>query len=265
MNEKLQEAVALYKKGDKAQAMKLLAEIVRQEPNNSVAWYGLALCLDEADKKVYCLKKVLSLDPTHKKAQQLLEKLQPAQPTEREIIGVQGLPAQNDQQAVERFQGERSKGINSPQTQPSDKQSSFQSKYLTAVAGIGIMLGTIFTWAVDESQARGIINRYSGWDETHGLFTFVVGLVIIFLAFFGRTNSGKANSPISSFLGIVTLLANFLWVLNSHCADLGAYFGDPNAVCYVVGKGFGYNLSMLSLFLGFIFGLIPNPKNQISD
>lgn len=88
----------LYKKGDKAQASKLLAEIVRQEPNNSVAWYGLALCLDERDKKIYCLKKVLSLDPTHEKARQLLEKLQgnekapnvqktvsatPALPTER--------------------------------------------------------------------------------------------------------------------------------------------------------------------------------------
>ncbi len=76
MNEKLQEAVSMYKKGDKAQALKLLAEIVRQEPNNSVAWYGLALCLDEPDKKIYCLNRVLSLDPTHKKAQQLLEKLQ---------------------------------------------------------------------------------------------------------------------------------------------------------------------------------------------
>jgi len=76
MKEKLQEAVSLYKKGDKPQALKLLAGIVRQEPNNSVAWYGLALCLDDLDKKVYCLKRVLSLDPSHKKAQQILEKLQ---------------------------------------------------------------------------------------------------------------------------------------------------------------------------------------------
>jgi tetratricopeptide (TPR) repeat protein len=76
MTEKLQEAVSLYNKGDKPQALKLLAEIVKQEPNNSDAWYGLALCLDDPDKKVYCLKRVLSLDPSHKKAQQSLEKLQ---------------------------------------------------------------------------------------------------------------------------------------------------------------------------------------------
>ncbi len=46
MSEKLQEAVSLYKKGDKPQAMKLLTEIVKQEPDNSIAWYVLALCID---------------------------------------------------------------------------------------------------------------------------------------------------------------------------------------------------------------------------
>ena len=75
MSEKLKEAALLYNKGDKPQALKLLAEIVKQEPNNLDAWYGLALCLDDHDKRVYCLIRVLSLDPSHKKAQQSLEKL----------------------------------------------------------------------------------------------------------------------------------------------------------------------------------------------
>ena len=75
MDERLKEAESLYKQGNKSQAAKLLAEIVRQDPNNYMAWYGLALSLDEYDKKAYCLKKVLSLNPSHQKAQQLLEKL----------------------------------------------------------------------------------------------------------------------------------------------------------------------------------------------
>jgi len=75
-NEKLQEAVSLYKSGDKAQASELLSEIVRQEPGNSLAWYGLALCLDEISKKAYCLKKVLAIDPSNQKAHQLLAKLE---------------------------------------------------------------------------------------------------------------------------------------------------------------------------------------------
>lgn len=76
MNEKLQEAATLYKKGDKSQALKLLAEIVKQEPNNSDAWYGLALCLDDPEKKVYCLKRVLSINPLHEKAQLILVELE---------------------------------------------------------------------------------------------------------------------------------------------------------------------------------------------
>ena len=75
IDEKLKEAESLYKEGNKAQAAKLLAEIVRQDPNNYMAWYGLALSLDEYDKKVYCLKKVVSLNPSHQKAHQLLGKM----------------------------------------------------------------------------------------------------------------------------------------------------------------------------------------------
>lgn len=76
MDEKLNEAISLYKQGNKIQAAKLLSEVVQQDPNNSTAWYGLALCLNETDKKIYCLKRVLELDSSNQKAQQLLEKLQ---------------------------------------------------------------------------------------------------------------------------------------------------------------------------------------------
>jgi hypothetical protein len=95
MSEKLQEAVSLYNKGDKSQALKLLSEIVKQEPNNSVAWYGLSLCLDDPDKKIYCLKRVLSLDPSHMKAQQSLEKLQAGEKSQshQKITESQPLPS----------------------------------------------------------------------------------------------------------------------------------------------------------------------------
>lgn len=80
MNEdKLKQAVLLYKQGNKPQAARLLGEIVHQDPNNSNAWYGLALSLDEIDKKIFCLNKVLALEPSHQKAMQLLEHLQKEQ------------------------------------------------------------------------------------------------------------------------------------------------------------------------------------------
>lgn len=77
MNEdKLKQAELLYKQGNKSQAANLLGEIVRQDPNNSSAWFGLALSIDESDKKIFCLKKVVALEPSHQKALQLLKQLQ---------------------------------------------------------------------------------------------------------------------------------------------------------------------------------------------
>jgi hypothetical protein len=75
MNTKLEEASLLYKIGNKPQAAKLLAGIIQTEPNNSAAWYGLALCLDDVDKKTFCLKRVRGLDPSNRTAQQILEDL----------------------------------------------------------------------------------------------------------------------------------------------------------------------------------------------
>jgi hypothetical protein len=75
MNDTLREAVELFNKGEKQQAAKLLGALVIQEPNNASAWYGLALCLDETEKKIYCLQKVLSIYPNHTKARQAIEKL----------------------------------------------------------------------------------------------------------------------------------------------------------------------------------------------
>jgi hypothetical protein len=76
MNTKLEEASSLYKIGDKSQAAKLLAEIVQADPNNSIAWYGLALCIDDVDKKIFCLRRVRGLDPSNRTAQQILEDLE---------------------------------------------------------------------------------------------------------------------------------------------------------------------------------------------
>jgi hypothetical protein len=75
MNDTLREAFDLFNKGEKQQAAKLLGALVIQEPKNVSAWYGLALCLDEPEKKIYCIQKVLSIDPNHTKARQAIEKL----------------------------------------------------------------------------------------------------------------------------------------------------------------------------------------------
>jgi len=69
------QAADLYKQGDKEQACRLLSELVDIEPRNASAWYGLAVCLNDQDRKVDCLHKVLEINPEHQKAKQLLERL----------------------------------------------------------------------------------------------------------------------------------------------------------------------------------------------
>jgi tetratricopeptide (TPR) repeat protein len=74
-NDQLQQAFNLYQSGNKNQACEMLKILVKQEPGNANAWYGLAICLDEESKKRYCLEKVLAIDPGHQKARQLMDKL----------------------------------------------------------------------------------------------------------------------------------------------------------------------------------------------
>lgn len=74
-NEVLQQAAVFYKQGDKESAAKLLVQLVKDEPNNADAWYGLAMCLDQTERKRYCLQKALAINPESHRAKQALEKL----------------------------------------------------------------------------------------------------------------------------------------------------------------------------------------------
>jgi hypothetical protein len=62
-SEQLNSAIATIKSGDKATGSRLLAKIILAEPSNETAWIWLATCVDDVEKKKYCLKKALSLNP----------------------------------------------------------------------------------------------------------------------------------------------------------------------------------------------------------
>ncbi|MEW5868395.1 MAG: YIP1 family protein [Chloroflexota bacterium] len=74
-HQSLAEAIAHLKAGRKSQAQSILGRLVQQEPSLADGWLWLAACFDDREKQVYCLKKVLSLDPGHEKAQRALAKL----------------------------------------------------------------------------------------------------------------------------------------------------------------------------------------------
>lgn len=75
MDGKLTQAIGLFNSGKKREAAIILEEIVRNDPKNSIAWYGLALCQTEKEKTIEYLKKATSFDPDNEKARKLLEKI----------------------------------------------------------------------------------------------------------------------------------------------------------------------------------------------
>jgi len=72
--DKLQQAVALIKSGDKKGGQNLLIDIVNSDPKNETAWLWLASVVSQ-DKRAFCLEKVLSINPNNLQAKQYLQKL----------------------------------------------------------------------------------------------------------------------------------------------------------------------------------------------
>jgi len=71
----IQHAISWAKAGNKEAARKALSEVVRQEPNNARAWYLLSQVIEDKEKVIYCLQKVLVLLPDNQHAKERLTQL----------------------------------------------------------------------------------------------------------------------------------------------------------------------------------------------
>ena len=71
----VQRGLDLCKKGKREEARRIFVQSLLQEPNNALAWYGLAVCLSQREHKIESLRRSLSIDPTNEQAQQLLQSL----------------------------------------------------------------------------------------------------------------------------------------------------------------------------------------------
>lgn len=72
----LQQAMTAARAGQKAEAQSLLKQLVNQEPKNARAWYLLSQVVEQPEQQIYCLKKVLEIDPDNQHASLRLEQLQ---------------------------------------------------------------------------------------------------------------------------------------------------------------------------------------------
>ena len=76
MVDRLDSALIALRSGERNKARSILADILRSNPKNELAWYWLATCVDSAQQKRDCLSRVLALNPNNLQAKAALAKLE---------------------------------------------------------------------------------------------------------------------------------------------------------------------------------------------
>jgi predicted nucleic acid-binding Zn ribbon protein len=79
MSEKLQQAIAAIKSGDKRTGLQLLLDVIRSEPNNENAWLWMTQAVSSDKDRLKCLHRVLAINPNNQSAQRGLAVLQQKQ------------------------------------------------------------------------------------------------------------------------------------------------------------------------------------------
>jgi len=74
-DEELEKAIALIKAGNIDQGGKILVSLLKQNQQIERAWAWLYVYVKTDDQRIYCLKKVLELNPNHEKAKTALARL----------------------------------------------------------------------------------------------------------------------------------------------------------------------------------------------
>ncbi|MCB9446253.1 MAG: hypothetical protein H6669_18645 [Ardenticatenaceae bacterium] len=85
MNEKLQQAILAARNGQETEAQMLLTQVLKENPDETQAWFLLSTLVDSESKKAAYLGKVLTLEPEHQMAQKMLARLQRRETVETEV------------------------------------------------------------------------------------------------------------------------------------------------------------------------------------
>ena len=76
MADKLQQAIAAIKAGDKVAGRQRLAEVIIDDPNSETAWLWMTAVVDDQQKKQECLHKVLRINPDNQAAREALARME---------------------------------------------------------------------------------------------------------------------------------------------------------------------------------------------
>ncbi len=71
----LRAAIEAAKAGRKEEAVKMLSRVVKVDPRSADAWFWLGMMMSESERKIYCFRRVIKIDPAHSIARVQLQKL----------------------------------------------------------------------------------------------------------------------------------------------------------------------------------------------
>ena len=72
-DKELQEAISEIKQGNKEKARELVRNFIKTNPNNEMAWWIYAKIAENIEQRVYCLEKVVEINPNYKNAKEQLQ------------------------------------------------------------------------------------------------------------------------------------------------------------------------------------------------
>lgn len=75
MDDLLEQGIAAYKAGKRAEARKVFMAVVKQSPENERAWGWMYMVASDDKERIYCMKQALRINPANEKAKQLLDQL----------------------------------------------------------------------------------------------------------------------------------------------------------------------------------------------
>jgi tetratricopeptide (TPR) repeat protein len=76
MNELTKVGIRMFQAGDRQKAARIFARAVQLDVRDEEAWYWLSACVEDVEKKRYCLQRVLQLNPQNVRARRRLNHLE---------------------------------------------------------------------------------------------------------------------------------------------------------------------------------------------
>lgn len=102
MDSETTQAIEIIRQGNLAEGAKILSRVLNRNPEDEIAWLWLSACVSDREKKIYCLQRVLQIDPAHQAARKGLASMgvtlpeierQPVPPAEMDGFSYRDLTA----------------------------------------------------------------------------------------------------------------------------------------------------------------------------